>query len=197
MVVCNDKLFSDDVLADTSVSVREEVPVLTLQILTDKGVPLATPVVDQDVRWINDELFSKDDRTEEVSGLSLPICGLLIHRGTSDVGLSYGDTRWFCLLSSAAAGSAKDGAFAVGLDGQGLDHWRGVVWDPGIVGQQCLHVCSDCHVWAEWSFWTEIESGCCRTINWELGCLGCIDAPGPVMWIICVAMMTGGSMKWC
>ena len=41
--------FSDDVLADTSVSVREEVPVLALQILMDKGVPLVTPVVDQDV----------------------------------------------------------------------------------------------------------------------------------------------------
>ena len=131
MVVCNDKLFPDDVLADSSVSVREEVPVLTLHILTDKGVPLVTPVVDQDVRWIKDKLFSQDDRTDGVSGVSLPICGLLIHRG------------------------------AVGLDGQDLDHWRGVVWDAGIVCQQCWHVCSDCHVWADWSFWTEIESGCC------------------------------------
>ena len=57
-------------------------------------------------------MFSQDDRTDKVSGLSLPICGLLIPRGTSDMGLSYGDTRWFCLLSSAAAGSAKDGALA-------------------------------------------------------------------------------------
>ena len=60
-----------------------------------------------------------------------------------------------------------------GSDGQGLDHWRGAVWDPGIVGQQCLHVCYDClclmalfrvvmlllHDWAEWSFWTGTESG--------------------------------------
>ena len=147
MVVCYDKLFSDDVLAYSSVSVREEVPVLTLQIPTDKGVLLLTPVVDQDVRRIKDQLFSQDDRTDGISGLSLPICGLLIHRG------------------------------AVGLDGQDLDHWRGVVWDPGIVCQQCWHVCSYCHVWAEWSFWTEIESGCCRTINWKLGYLGCIDPP--------------------
>ena len=56
MVVCNDELFSDDVLADSSVSVREEVPVLTLQILMDKGVPLVTPVVDQDVRRIKDKI---------------------------------------------------------------------------------------------------------------------------------------------
>ena len=107
-------------------SVREEVPALTLHILTDKGVPLVTPVVDQDLRRIKDVLFSQDDRTDGVSGLTLPICGLLIHRG------------------------------AVELDGQDLDHWRGVVWDPGIVCLQCWLVCSDCHVWAEWSFWTEI-----------------------------------------
>ena len=122
MVVCNENLFSDDVSAALSVSVREEVPVLTLQILTDKGVPLVTPVVDQDVRQIKDELCSQDDRTDGVSGLSFPICGLLLHRGV------------------------------VGLDGQDLDHWRGVVWDPGIVCLQCWLVCSDCHVWAEWSF---------------------------------------------
>ena len=33
---------------------------------------------------------------------------------------------------------------AIGLDGQRLDHWRGVVWDPGIVGQQRLSICYDC-----------------------------------------------------
>ena len=106
LVVCNDKLFLDDVLA-----FREEVPVLTLHILTDKGVPLVTPVVDEDLRRIQDKLFSQDDRTDGVSGLSLPICGLLIHRG------------------------------AVGLDGQDLDHWRGVVWDLGIVCLQCMLAC--------------------------------------------------------
>ena len=137
-------LISDDVLADTSVSVREEVPVLALHTVTDKGAPLVNPVVHQDIRQIRDELFSQDERTDEVSGFSLPMCGLLIHRGTSDMGLSHGDTRWFCLLSSAAAGSAMDRAFAVGVDGQCLDHWRGVVWDPGNVGQQCICVCYDC-----------------------------------------------------
>ena len=142
MVVCNDRLVSDDVLA-----VREEVPVLTLQMLIDKGVPLVTPVVAQDLRRITDKLFSQDDRMDGASGLSLPICGRRIHHG------------------------------AVGLDGQDLDHWRGVVWDPGIVCLQCCLVCSDCHVWAEWFFWTAIESGRCRTITWTLGYLGHIYQP--------------------
>ena len=80
---------------------------------------------------------------------------------------------------------------AVRLDGKGLGHWRGVVWDPGIVGQQCLHMCYDClclmalfhkvmllvHDWAAWSLWTETESGYCRTITWELGYLGSINPP--------------------
>ena len=181
MVVFNDKLFSDDVRKCLCWHYR------FLRIRGCRWLPrLLIRMFDR-----QDELFSQDERTDEVSGLSLPICGLLIHRGTSDMGLSHGDTRWFCLLSSAAAGSVKDGSLTIGLDGQGLDHWRGVVWDPGIVGQQCLHVCYDClcwmtlfcavmllvHVWAEWSFWTEIESGYCRTITWELGYLGSIYLP--------------------
>ena len=93
VVVCNDKLFSDDVLA-----VREEVPVLTIQILMNKGVPLVTPLGDQDLRRIQDELFSQDDRTDGVSRLSLAIRGLLIRHG------------------------------AVGLDGHDRDHWRPLPW---------------------------------------------------------------------
>ena len=30
------------------------------------------------------------------------------------------------------------------LDWRGLDHWRGIVWDPGIVDKRCLHACYDC-----------------------------------------------------
>ena len=41
-------------------------------------------------------------------------------------------------------GSVGNGTMTIGLDGQSLDHWRGAVWDPGIVGQQCLNVCYDC-----------------------------------------------------
>ena len=52
--------------------------------------------------------------------------------------------EWLCLLYSASSGSAQDNSVAARLDCTGLDHWRGIVWDPGIVGQQCLHVCYDC-----------------------------------------------------
>ena len=74
MVVFNEKLVWDDVLADTPVSVHEEVPVLALQILTDVGVPLVSPVMDQDVRRIKDELISQDIWMDEVSVLPWPIC---------------------------------------------------------------------------------------------------------------------------
>ena len=82
-------------------SVREEVPVLAFK----------------------DDLISQDERMDEVSGLSLPVCNLRILHGTSDMGLSHGDTKWFWALSSADAGSAKDSAMPMGLGGQSLDHW--------------------------------------------------------------------------
>ena len=122
MVVFPDELFSDEVWADMSVSVCEEVPVLAFK----------------------DDLISQDERTGEVSGFSLLMCNLRILHGNSDMGLSYGDTKWFCVLSSADAGGANDSDMATGLGGQSLDHWRGVIWDPGIVGQQCIRVCYDC-----------------------------------------------------
>ena len=82
-----------------------------------------------------------------------------------------------------------DNSVAARLDCKCLDHWVGVVWDPGIVGHQCLHVCYDClylmalfrdamllvHDWASLSTWTETETGYCQTITWELGCLGSIN----------------------
>ena len=109
MVVFKDKLFSDDVLADTSASVHEEVPVVALQVFTDEGVPLVPLVIDQDARRIRD-----------VSVLPLPIFDPPIHSGTSDMGLSHGDTEWFCLLYSDGAASVDNGTMAMGLGGQGL-----------------------------------------------------------------------------
>ena len=113
MVVFPDELCSDEDWADMSVSVREEVPVLAFKY----------------------DLISQDERTDEVSGLSWPMCDLRIIHGNSDMGLSHGDTKWFCLLSSADAGGANDSDMTTGLGGQSPDHWRGVVWDPGIVGK--------------------------------------------------------------
>ena len=69
---------------------------------------------------------------------------------------------------SASSRSARDDTRAIRLD-----HWKGVVWDPGIVGQQCLHMCCDClclmalfcdmmllaHDWAAWSLWAGNVSG--------------------------------------
>ena len=67
------------------------------------------------------------------------------------------------------------------MDSQRLDHWRTVIWDPGIMDSRVLSVCYDClclmalfravmslvHHWAEWSVWTEPDAGYCRTIAWE------------------------------
>ena len=131
------------------------------------------------------ELISQDIQME-VSVLPWPIWDPPIHHGTSDMGLSQGDTKLFCLLSSTDAGCVDSGTMARRLGGQGLDHWRGVlVWDPSIVGQQGLHMCYDClclmalfravmslvHDCAERSLWTGTVSGCCRTITWEVGYL--------------------------
>ena len=39
-----------------------------------------------------------------------------------------------CLLYPAGARRLKGGTVAIALDSRRLDHWRTVVWDPGIVG---------------------------------------------------------------
>ena len=112
---------------------------------------------------------------DEVSGLSWPMCYLRILHGNSDMGLSHGDTKWFCLLSSADVGGANDSDMTTGLGGKSLDHWRGIIWDPGIVGQPCTRVCYDylclmalcravmlsVHDWAVCSVWTGTESAYC------------------------------------
>ena len=131
MVVFSDKLFSDEVLADTPVSVHEEMPMLALQVITDERVPLFPPVIDQTVRLIKDGLVCKDKWIDEVSVLSLPIYDPPIPSGTSDMGLSHGGTKWFCLLYSAGAGSVDNGTVAIGLDGQGLD--RGSTMLTGVL----------------------------------------------------------------
>ena len=119
----------------------------------------------------------------EASVCFLEISAPRIHGYTLDAGISLGDTEWLCLLYSTSSRSARDG--------KGLYHWKGVVWDPGIVGQQYLHVCCDClclitlfheirllaHDWVVCSLWTGAVSGYCRTITWELGYLQSINPP--------------------
>ena len=68
------------------------------------------------------------------------MCNLRIQCGASNMTkLTHGDVSWLCLLSSADAGTAEDSAISMGLGGQSLDHWRGVIWDTGIVGQQSIY----------------------------------------------------------
>ena len=128
---------------------------------------------------------------DEVSVFTWPICDPLIHIGDGDVDLSHGDTERVCLLYTAGVRSVNNGTVAIALDGQRLDHWHSVVWDPGIMGSQALSVCYDClclmalfqavmslvHDWAEWSVWTGTVSGYCRTITWEVGYLPRLHPP--------------------
>ena len=138
-----------------------------LQVFMDEGGPLVPPDIDRIVRIDNNELALMDKRMGEASACDIDICDPLFHSNTLDARISQGNTEWLCLLYSAGLGSARDDFMAIGLRGKGLDHWKGVVWDPGIVGQQCLHMCCDClylmalframmlvvHDWAVWSLW--------------------------------------------
>ena len=113
-------LFSEEVLADSAVSVHEE-----LRIFSDVGVTVIHPVVDRPVRRIMDGLVGKDKQMDEVSVFSWPICDPPIHIGDGDVDLSHGDTERVCLLYYASARSVNNGT--VGL------HWMVRGWIIGIV----------------------------------------------------------------
>ena len=185
-MVFSDKLYSDEDIANMSVSDNEDLPVSALQVFTDVGVPLVPPPppdIDRIV-WINNnELALMDRRMGEVLVLSMEFCDLLIHSNTLVASIWQGNTECLCLLYSDSSGNARDATIAIRLHDKGLDHWRGVVWNPGIVGQQYLHACCDClylmalframmllvHDRAAWSLWTGTESGYCQTITWELG----------------------------
>ena len=153
------------------------------------------------VLTITEDIIVRDEQTDGVLGLSLPMCNLRIQRDASDVRLSHGDMTWLCLLSSADAGTVEDRAMSMGLGGQSLDRWRGGIWDPGIIGQQDICVCYDCiclmalfrtiivlmQDWAVWPVWTVIGSGYCRTIAWELGWLHRLIMPCDVD-LVCAKM---------
>ena len=177
-------------------------------------------------RFDNSELELRDGRIGESSVLSLEICDPSIDMTTldgdelgicpRDVEISGGNEEWLCLLYSASSGSTGDISVADGIDCKGLNHWRGIVWDPGIVGKRCLHVCCDCiclialfrdamilvHDWAVLFTWIGIEIGYCQTITWELGCLGSVHPSCDVNRIFrlrCVADQRtggGGAARW-
>ena len=115
----------------------------------------------------------------------MTVCNLQFRSGASYVTELREDMPWLCLLSSADAKIGSIGVRSMELGGQSLDHWCGVTWNPGIVGQQGFCVCYDClclmvlfrdmvllvHVWTSWPVWTGMIPGNCRTITWELGSL--------------------------
>ena len=73
-VMFSDRLFSEEELADTAVSVHEEVPMLALRLFSDVGVAVIPPVADRPVRVIINRLVGRDNRMDEVSVLSRPVC---------------------------------------------------------------------------------------------------------------------------
>ena len=188
-VMISDCLFSEEELADVVVSVDGEVPMLPLRRFADVGVAVIPPVADRPVRRIINRLVSRNNRMDEVSVLSWPGCDPLIRIDVANAALSH--VGRVCLLYPAGTRCLKGGSVAIALDGRRLDHWRTVAWDPGIVGSRALSACYDClclmalfravmslvHHWAEWSVWTGIEAGYCRTITWEERYLPCSHPP--------------------
>ena len=178
-VMFSDRLFSEEELAETVVSVHREVPILPLRRFADVGVAVIPPVADRPVRRIISRLVGRNNWMDEVSVLSWPVCDPPIRIDVANAALSH--SKRVCLLYPTGTGCLKGGSVAIALDGRRLDHWRTVVWDPGIVGSRALSVCYDCvclmalfravmslvHHWAEWSIWTGTDAGYCRTITWE------------------------------
>ena len=65
---------------------------LALQDITDEGVPLVPPVIDQIVQQNKDGLVFKDRRMDAVSVFSMQIWDSPIHSATWDVELSHVNT---------------------------------------------------------------------------------------------------------
>ena len=107
----SDRLFLEEELADTAVSVHEEVPMLELRLFSDVGVAVIPPVADRPVRRIINRLVGRDNRMDEVSVLSRPVCDPPIHIGIGDAALSHSDP--VCLLYPAGERCMKGGTVAI------------------------------------------------------------------------------------
>ena len=122
-VVFRDKLFSEEILTDSAVSVHEELPIVALRIPSCVGVTVIPPVV---VQRIMDGLVGQDNRMDKVL-ISWSICDPPIHIGDIDVALSHSDTERVCLLYPADVRGVNSGTVECALDGRRLDHWHSVV----------------------------------------------------------------------
>ena len=91
-----------------------------------------------------------------------------------------------CLLIFSSPGNAVNLPVVDGPNWRGLTHWRGIVWDPGIIGMPHLRLCCDClrlialfrdvplfvRGQTDSSAWFQKDIGDWRTIACELGSLG-------------------------
>ena len=94
-------------------------------------------------------------------------------------------------------------------DWKGLNHWQGIVWDPGSMGIPRLRLCYDCLCLislfrdvllfvcdqADSSTLVLTDIGAWRTIVWELGSLGRV-LPSCFIWHRCVADQRPGDGYW-
>ena len=150
-VVFGNSLFPGDECADAVVLVRRDIPMSAVLQVTSKRVDRIPPVSDQHVQ-----------RT--VSG---------------SVGWDTYGVR-LCLLYPDSMEDLQD-LQGGSVDGQRLDHWRTVSWDPGIADSRALSVCYDClclmalfrtvmslaRYWAVEIVWTGPDKGSCRSMAWE------------------------------
>ena len=93
---------------------------------------------------LNSEVVCENEQTVGVWGLPLTVCNSQFRSSASDVTLLSEGMTWLCLLYSADVKTGEAGAISMDLGGQSVNHWRGVIWNPGIVGQQRVCVCYDC-----------------------------------------------------
>ena len=91
-----------------------------------------------------------------------------------------------CLLIFSSPGNAVNLPVVDGPNWRGLTHWRGIVWDPGIIGMPHLRLCCDClclialfrdvslfvRGQTDSSAWFQKDIGDWQTIACELGSLG-------------------------
>ena len=134
-VMFSDRLFSEQELADTVVSVHREVPMLPMRRFADVGVAVISPVADRPVRRTINKSVGWHNRMAKVSVLSWPVCYPPIRIDVANAALTH-NTR-VCLLYPAGTGDLKGAS----MDGRRLDHWRTVVWNPDIMGSRALSVC--------------------------------------------------------
>ena len=158
-VVLSNRLFSGEELTDAVASMRGDVPMSPVLQVMDMGVAMIPPVADRPVQRTVNGSVVWDVKTEEVSVVSWPMCVRPIRMYVANTALTH--SIRMCLLYPVGSGDLKGGS----VDSQRLDHWRTVIWDPGIVDSRVLSVCYDClclmalfravmslvHHWAEWS----------------------------------------------